>query len=65
MREGAYRYWSQGAGKGNFGRITPCQVKLYGHSIHGRSPKELDEEDYSKMRMENLGVIHLEAKYTF
>ena len=67
MHEEAYRCATRGTSDNGW-RDFPCKIKLYAHSALGRSHKELDEEEYKKMRvqtLQSLEVINLEAKYTF
>jgi len=41
----------------------PREIKLYPHSAHGRSNKELGTEEYKKMTIQSPTIIYLEAKY--
>jgi len=46
---------------GHYTRRIP-ETKIYAHSVKaGRLNKEIDKEEYNKMRMEKPEVIYLEA----
>jgi len=46
-----------------YGRTWPREIKLYPHSAHGRSNKELGTEEYIKMTIQSPTIIYLEATY--